>query len=102
MRKSVRQSWAATDVSAWRSVCHPLPITPHPTPSMKPKAIYLLEADAFSAVFGVAEQDDLAARVDFVAPPLTPATWRAAVAGLREVEVIFSGWGTPPMDAALA
>jgi phosphoglycerate dehydrogenase-like enzyme len=67
---------------------------------MKSKAIILLDADAFAAVFGVAEQRELAALVEFVTPPLTAASWRAHAPLLRDVELIFAGWGTPPMDAA--
>src|SRR5258708_5240338 len=67
---------------------------------MKPKAIYLLEADAFAAVFGAAEQRELAALLDFVAPPLTGTSWREYAPQLKDIEVILTGWGTPPMDAA--
>lgn len=70
------------------------------TPPMLSKAIYLLEADAFAAMFGAAEQRDLGRLVEFAAPPLTAETWSRDVARLREVEFIYSGWGTPPMDAA--
>lgn len=66
---------------------------------MKPKAIFLLDADAFADAYGRDEQRELATLVEFVAPPLTAQTWAEHRADLREVNVIFAGWGTPMMDA---
>ena len=66
---------------------------------MKPKAIYLLKADAFPVVYNPADQRRIATLVDVVAPPLTVETWRGCPAPLEEVEMIFAGWGTPRMDA---
>src|SRR4051812_9837918 len=67
---------------------------------MKPKALYLLDAETFAAAFGPSERQELAALVDFVAPPLTAETWRGCGPQRHDVEIIFSGWGTPLMDAA--
>ena len=66
---------------------------------MKPKAIYLLDTDAFAVVFGHDEQRELASLLEFVAPPLTARSWLAHRDAAREAEVILTGWGTPAMDA---
>lgn len=66
---------------------------------MKPKAIFLLEADAFRDVFGVAGERELTTWIDFVAPALTATTWQSHATQLSAVELIFTGWGTPIMDA---
>lgn len=66
----------------------------------KPKALWLLEARALPLVFSPADREELARIVDFVAPPQTAESWPAVGAALGEVELIFTGWGTPVMDAA--
>lgn len=66
---------------------------------MKPKAIYLLDTDAFAAVFGRNERSELDMLLEFVGPPMTAQSWRQHRAELRDVEVILTGWGTPVMDA---
>ena len=86
------------------NLVHRSPVAPRRSVSlpafMKPKALYLLDADIFAAAFGLEARKTLATLVDFVAPPLTATTWRECGPYRHEVEVIFSGWGTPPMDAA--
>ena len=66
----------------------------------KPKALWLLEARTLPFVFGSTERAELARIVDFVAPPQTAESWPSVGAALGEVELIFTGWGTPVMDAA--
>ena len=66
----------------------------------KPKALWLLEAYALPLVVGSTERAELARIVDFVAPPQTAESWPSVGAVLNEVELIFTGWGTPVMDAA--
>ncbi len=63
-------------------------------------ALYLLDDEAFPEVFGHAEQQALAASFDFVTPGPVHDLAKVAPADLARVEVIFSGWGVPPMDAA--
>lgn len=65
---------------------------------MKPPAIYVLDAEFFPVVFGPAERQQLAARLDFVAPPLTAPELADTAAPLASVQVIVSSWTPPVMD----
>lgn len=65
----------------------------------RPKALWLLDAEALPLVCGPAERADLHQLVDFVAPPQSAATWHSVGAASAEVELMFTGWGTPVMDA---
>ncbi|MFN8492282.1 MAG: hydroxyacid dehydrogenase [Caldilineaceae bacterium] len=63
------------------------------------KAIYLLPEQNFSLIYGPAEQRDITARVELVAPRQdAQSIWQQPV--FTEVEAIFSGWGMVKMDAA--
>ena len=66
---------------------------------MSPPAFYLLDPAAFAEVFGPAEQEHLAAHFDFLSPGPAAALTAFSAADLARVEVIFSGWGVPVMDA---
>lgn len=63
-------------------------------------ALYLLDAEAFFEVFGPAERQILAASFSFVTAGPVSTLSTVAPADLSRVEVIFSGWGVPVMDAA--
>jgi phosphoglycerate dehydrogenase-like enzyme len=65
---------------------------------MKPKALFLLNADAFADGYGEAERRALARLVDLSPELLTPDAWRRGRDALRDVEFLFSGWGTPRLD----
>lgn len=65
---------------------------------MKPQGIFLLDAAAFTAVFGPLERSELERCVDLLMPPLTAASWQETVLPYQNVQMIFSGWGTPVMD----
>jgi phosphoglycerate dehydrogenase-like enzyme len=67
---------------------------------MRPKALFLLEPGPFDLIYGEPERRDAAAIAEFVAPPQTKAAIAADPSPLREAEVILSGWGMPPVDAA--
>jgi phosphoglycerate dehydrogenase-like enzyme len=67
----------------------------------KPKGIYLLSEVAYGRIYGEAERAEIASLVDIVAPQQTPETVGKDPSVLRDVEVIFSGWGAPKLDAAL-
>jgi len=66
----------------------------------RPKALWLLDAQALPLVYGPVERADLHQLVDFVAPPQSAATWHSVGPALGEVELIFTGWGAPLMDDA--
>jgi len=63
------------------------------------KAAFLLSPDAFASAYGRDVFDRLRPLVETVGV-ITPAEkWRLSPELLRDVEVIFSGWGAPRIDA---
>ncbi|MBQ7178159.1 MAG: hydroxyacid dehydrogenase [Victivallales bacterium] len=66
---------------------------------MKPKALYILGEFGFNRIYGEAEQADIAALCDVIAPPQTPESIKEHPELLSDVEIIFSGWGAPVFDA---
>lgn len=66
----------------------------------KPKALYILSPGAFSQIYGPEDQQRIDALVEMVAPPQTTVSVAERPELLAEVEIIFSGWGAPRMDAA--
>jgi phosphoglycerate dehydrogenase-like enzyme len=65
-----------------------------------PKALYLLDGEAFQKVYGEEERKAVAGLADVYAPPQTADSVAKNLDVLAEVEVILSGWGAPAMDAA--
>lgn len=63
------------------------------------KAIYLLPENNLPLIYGPAEQREIAAQVELVAPRLDAQTYSEWRGKLDEVEAIFSGWGMAKMDA---
>jgi len=66
-----------------------------------PKALFVLDSHAYSTIYGTAEQKDIARLVEICAPPQTRETVEANLDILRDVEMIFSGWGCPRMDETI-
>lgn len=64
----------------------------------KPKAIYLLGQDAYDRIYGATEREDIAQRVEVIAPLQTPESIATDPAPLAEAELIFSGWGMLEVD----
>ena len=62
--------------------------------------MFVLDSDALELIYGPQERAEIAAYVDFVAPPQTRQSLAANPRLLRDVEVLFSGWGAPRMDEA--
>lgn len=62
--------------------------------------LVILESRAFEAIYGQEHLAAISSRVRLLAPPLTGGEARRRPDLLAEVEVIFSGWGAPRMDAA--
>lgn len=65
------------------------------------RGAYVLESNAFDLIYGPDEQRDIAQRVDLKHPPMSAKDLRANPQALRDVQVIFSGWGAPLFDARL-
>ncbi len=66
---------------------------------MKKKGIYLLDADCYEMIYGLAERETVAARLSLTAPPQTTESVTARPDVLQGVQIVMSGWGCPCMDA---
>lgn len=64
------------------------------------KGLFVLRPSAYDETYGPAERAAIAELVEVVAPPQSAEDIEAHPGLLHEVEVIFSGWGAPLMDAA--
>ncbi|MET0263579.1 MAG: hydroxyacid dehydrogenase [Rariglobus sp.] len=64
-----------------------------------PKGLFILEPYAFELIYGEILRAKIARRVDLVPEVHTKESIRANLGLLADVEVIFSGWGAPVMDA---
>jgi phosphoglycerate dehydrogenase-like enzyme len=67
---------------------------------MKPKALFILEANRFDAVYGPDDRVALDQWADFPDRSFTPTEIKERPELLRDVELIFSSWGGPRLDAA--
>jgi phosphoglycerate dehydrogenase-like enzyme len=67
---------------------------------MKKKALYLLSPGACHDIYGPEERAQLAELVDLMGPVPSAEKPVADDAALREVQILFGGWGSPAMDAA--
>ncbi len=64
------------------------------------KGLYALDATNFARIYGPDEQRDIAQRIVIQPKPWSAEELQAGPPELREVEVLFSGWGGPRLDAA--
>jgi phosphoglycerate dehydrogenase-like enzyme len=64
-----------------------------------PKALYLLDGEAFQKIYGEEERSAVAELADVYAPLQTGDSVAKYPDVLAEAEVILSGWGAPTMDA---
>lgn len=65
------------------------------------KGLYLLGAQPYQWIYAAPERQRIAELVEIVGPAQTADSIRQNLGLLREVDVIFSGWGCPTLDAAL-
>jgi phosphoglycerate dehydrogenase-like enzyme len=65
-----------------------------------PKALYLLDGEAFQKIYGGEERSAVAELADEYAPPQTRDSIAKSPRVLAEVAVILSGLGAPAMDGA--
>jgi phosphoglycerate dehydrogenase-like enzyme len=63
------------------------------------KGIYILDRSSFSLVYGPDEQRDIAARIDIESKPWSVKEIQSNPALVEGVDLIFSGWGSPRLDA---
>lgn len=64
------------------------------------KGLVVLDAQAFELIYGAEYLAEIARRVELPCGPVTREQLAAQPELLGEVEVIFSGWGAPILDAA--
>lgn len=64
------------------------------------KALYLLDSSAYDLIYGPEERADIARMVDIYAPPQTAQTIAENPGVLADAEILLSGWGMAPLDAA--
>jgi len=62
------------------------------------KALFLLNGQSYDLIYGEKERQEIAKLVDVCTTPQTKEYIEKNPAVLRDVEVIFSGWGVPIMD----
>ena len=63
------------------------------------KGLFILNPEAFKNIYGSPELEAVNRLVELVGPPRTADEVRQDPAILQDVEVIFSGWGGPCIDA---
>ena len=62
------------------------------------KGLYILDAASYDMIYGPDERTDIPEYVDIYAPVQNSKVAKENPALLRDVEVIFSGWGGPHVD----
>lgn len=67
----------------------------------RPKALFVLDHNSYELIYGQQHYDTLTMLAEFIAPPLTAPDLVKKPELLADVEVIFSGWNGPHLDAAL-
>jgi phosphoglycerate dehydrogenase-like enzyme len=65
-----------------------------------PKALYVLDGEAYEKIYGEEERAAVAELADIYAPPQTRDSVSKNPSVLSEAEVILSGWGAPTIDDA--
>jgi len=65
----------------------------------KPKALFVLNEGSYSLIYGPKERAAIDEMVDVYALPQTVASVQENPSILSDVEIIFSGWGAPKMNA---
>ena len=65
----------------------------------KKNGLYVLSPTAYELAYGPEARGAIARHVRFVAPPQTPESLAADPRLMADVEVMFSGWGPPRVDA---
>ena len=62
------------------------------------RGAFVLDPNACDLIYGPDEQRDIAARVDLIGSRMSAAEAQKNPKALRDVQVIFSGWGAPKLD----
>jgi phosphoglycerate dehydrogenase-like enzyme len=78
------------------------PVDTGPLPSglrVKPKALYMMEEETFTTVYGPDERKDIAHLLHVEPKPVEKAHIRNNLSVLIDVEIIMTSWGAAVMDA---
>jgi phosphoglycerate dehydrogenase-like enzyme len=67
----------------------------------KPKAAFVLGHQALRDIYGPEQRRRIDSTVELVAEPMTKDDVAADPSRLRDIDVLFSGWGCPVLDADL-
>ncbi len=67
---------------------------------MTTKGLIVLDKNAYDLIYGPENRDEIAHRVNLLAEPISREELVERPDLMSQVEVIFSGWGAPIMDAA--
>jgi phosphoglycerate dehydrogenase-like enzyme len=67
----------------------------------RPKGLYLLGAQNYERIYSPAQRARIAELVEIVGPLQTADSIRQNLGALKDVEIIFSGWGCPTLDKEL-
>jgi len=67
----------------------------------KKRGLIVLDDHACELIYGAKLVQEVARHVELVAPPLSKEKLADDLSLLKDVEVIFSGWGAPQLDEAL-
>jgi phosphoglycerate dehydrogenase-like enzyme len=59
------------------------------------KGLYILNEGAFKKIYTQRNREKIEEKVHIIAPPQTPLSIREHMSLLKQVDVIFSGWGGP-------
>jgi phosphoglycerate dehydrogenase-like enzyme len=65
----------------------------------KPRALFILNEGSYSSIYGPKERAAIDELVDIYALPQTAASVKENPTLLKDIEIIFSGWGAPRIDA---
>ena len=65
---------------------------------MKKKGLYVLDKNSYEIIYGPEERRDIEKLVDIIGPVQSREVAQKNPDILKEVEVIFSGWGGPKID----
>jgi phosphoglycerate dehydrogenase-like enzyme len=64
------------------------------------KAVYILSDRARNLIYGVPEREEISRIVELAGGPYTKESIPENLENLKDVEIIFSGWGGPKIDGA--
>ena len=65
---------------------------------MKKKGLYILDKNSYDLIYGTAERRDIEGLVEIIAPAQNRNVIKENPGILKDIKLIFSGWGGPKVD----